>query len=124
MQRFVSKDVLKALPLLALLPQTALAQLLTQSSVVALRKGATLFHEGEPCGNLYRIISGRCESYEMMADGTIKHLAILGPGDYAGEPDFSGQTRHRNSVRVITDSVLQQIPCIDLRALLQANDRQ
>jgi NTE family protein len=124
MQRFVSKDVLKALPLLALLPQTALTELFTHSPVVALRKGATLFHEGEPCGNLYRIISGRCESYEMAADGSAKHLAILGPGDYAGEPDFSGQTRHRNSVRVITDCVLQQIPCVGLRALLQGNDPQ
>jgi NTE family protein len=120
----VSKDVLKALPLLALLPQTALTELFTHSPVVALRKGATLFHEGEPCGNLYRIISGRCESYEMAADGTVRRLAILGPGDYAGEPDFSGQTRHRNSVRIITDSVLQQIPCVGLRALLQGNDHQ
>jgi len=25
-----------------------------------------------------------------LPDGTLKHLAILGPGDYAGEPDFSG----------------------------------
>lgn len=123
MQRFVSKDVLKALPLLALLPQTALAQLLTRSSVVALRKGTTLFHEGEPCANLYRIISGRCESYEMAADGSAKHLAILGPGDYVGEPDLSGQARYRNSVRVITDSRLQQISCSDLRALLQSEDR-
>lgn len=120
----MSKDVLKALPLLALLPQTALTELFTHSPIIALRKGANLFHEGEPCGNIYRIISGRCESYEMAADGSMKHLAILGPGDYAGEPDFSGQSRHRNSIRVITDSVLQQIPCVDLRALLQSKDSQ
>lgn len=122
MQRFVSNDVLKALPLLALLPQTALAQLLTHSSVVTFRKGMTLFNEGESCGNIFRIISGRCESFETAADGTIRRLSILGPGDYAGEADFSGQTRHRTSVRVITDSVLQQIPCTELRTLLQGND--
>jgi NTE family protein len=121
MQRFVSNDVLRALPLLALLPQSALQELLTHSPVATYRKGSTLFNKGDGCNYIYRIISGRCESFETSSDGSIRRLSVLGPGDYAGEPDFSGQTRHRSSVRVITDSVAQQIPCAALRNLLQGN---
>src|SRR5882724_73622 len=123
MQRFVRNDVLKNLPLLALLPQRPLKDLLDHSSVETYRKGATLFQEGEACDSVYRIISGRCESYQVLPDGTLKHLAILGPGDYAGEPDFSGRRRHGTSARVITDSILQQIPCADLRSLLTHDER-
>jgi NTE family protein len=123
MQRFVRNDVLKNLPLLALLPQRPLKDLLDHSSVETYRKGTTLFNEGEACEFVYRIISGRCESYQVLHDGTLKHLAILGPGDYAGEPDFSGRRHHGTSARVITDSVLQQIPCGDLRNLLTRKER-
>ncbi|HXS67272.1 MAG TPA: patatin-like phospholipase family protein [Candidatus Polarisedimenticolia bacterium] len=114
-------EALKNLPLLALLPPRALADLLNHSSVETYRKGSNLFHEGDACENVYRIISGRCETYQTLGDGTLKHLAILGPGDYLGEPDFSGQRHHDTSARVITDSVLQRIPCADLRSLLAGN---
>ncbi len=119
----MSKDVFKALPLLALLPQPALKELLANSPVVSYRKGATLFQEGEPCEHVYRILSGRCESFETLADGSIRYITIFGPGDYVGEPDFSGRLRHRNAARVITDSVLQPIACADLRILLKGNDQ-
>jgi NTE family protein len=123
MQRFVRNEVLKTLPLLALLPQRALQDLLDHSSVDTYRKGTTLFQEGDACEAVYRIISGRCESYQVLGDGTLKHCAILGPDDYVGEPDFSGRRHHETSARVITDSVLQRIPCADLRNLLPG-DRQ
>jgi NTE family protein len=118
MQRFVRNDVLKNLPLLALLPKRALKDLLDHSTVETYRKGAVLFQEGDACQCVYRIVSGRCESYQVHGDGTLKHLAILGPGDYLGEPDLSGHRQHSTCARVITDSVLQQIPCADMRALL------
>lgn len=118
MQRFVRNDVLTALPLLTLLPQAALDELLNRATVENYRKGTTLFQEGDSCRNVFRIISGRCESYQVQADGTLKHLAILGPGDYIGEPDLSGRRHHGTSVRVITDSILQCISCADLRTLL------
>ncbi|HWD92454.1 MAG TPA: patatin-like phospholipase family protein [Verrucomicrobiae bacterium] len=114
-------DVLKTLPLLTLLPQRGLQELLDHSSVETYRKGSVLFQEGDACENLYRIISGRCESYQVLTDGVVKHCAILGPDDYIGEPDFSGRRHHETSARVITDSVLQRIPCADLRNLLAGN---
>ena len=116
-------DVLTALPLLTLLPQAALNELLNRSSVETYRKGTTLFQEGDPCENVFRIISGRCESYQVLTDGTLKHLAILGPGDYIGEPDLSGRRRHGTAARIITDSILQSIPCADLRSLLANGTR-
>jgi NTE family protein len=118
MQRFVRNDVLKNLPLLALFPPRALKDLLDHSTIETYRKGAVLFQEGDACENVYRILSGRCESYQIRGDGTLKHLAILGPGDYLGEPDLSGQRQHGTCARVITDSVLQQIPSADIRMLL------
>ena len=57
-------------------------------------------------------------TYHLRGDGSLKHLAILGPGDFLGDPDLSGHRQHSTSARVITDSVLQQIPCADMRALL------
>ncbi|HXT10685.1 MAG TPA: patatin-like phospholipase family protein [Candidatus Angelobacter sp.] len=87
------------------------------------RKGATLFEEGDPCEYVYRIISGRCESYRILGDGSLKQLAILGPGDYLGEPDFTGRRLQGACARVITDSLLQRIPCADLRGLLARKDR-
>ena len=123
MQRFVRNDVLENLPLLAVFPQPALKELLDRAPILPYRKGAILFKEGDPCDNVYRIISGRCETYQVLADGSLKHPAILGPGDYIGEPDFSGQKHHNIFARVITDSVLQQISCAELRALLKLNSR-
>jgi len=122
MQRFVRNDVLKNLPLLALLPRRALADLLEHSSVESYRKGTSLFNQGDACDNVYRIISGRCETYQVLGDGMVKHLAILGPGDYLGDPDLSGRRHHDTCARVITDSVLQRIPCAELRGLLTDND--
>jgi NTE family protein len=118
MQRFVRNDVLKNLPLLALLPPRALKDLLDHSTIETYRKGQVLFQEDDPCENVYRILSGRCESYQIRGDGTLKHLAILGPGDFLGEPDLSGQRHQGACARVITDSVLQKIPCADMRLLL------
>jgi NTE family protein len=118
MQRFVRNDVLKNLPLLALLPPGALEDLLDHSTIQTYRKGEVLFQEGDACENVYRILSGRCESYQLRGDGTLKQLAILGPGDYLGEADLSGRRHHDTRTRVITDSVLQQIPCADMRMLL------
>jgi NTE family protein len=123
MQRFVRNDVFKNLPLLALLPPRALKDLLNHSTVETYRKGAILFQEGDACENVYRIISGRCESYQVLGDGCLKHLAILGPGDYLGEPDLSGRRHHGTCARVITDSVLQKIPCADMRTLLTSKVR-
>jgi NTE family protein len=117
----VRNDALKALPLLALLPQRPLKELLNHSPIETYRKGSLLFQKRDACENVYRILSGRCESYEVLGDETVKHLAILGPGDYLGEPDFSGRRHHEFSARVITDSVLQRIPCADLRSLLSNN---
>jgi NTE family protein len=117
----VRNDVLKNLPLLALLPKRALKDLLDHSTVDTYRKGTVLFREGDACESVYRIISGRCESYHVRGDGTLKHLAILGPGDFLGDPDLSGHRKHSNCARVITDSVLQQIHCGDMRAFLAGN---
>jgi NTE family protein len=114
----VRNDVIKNLPLLALFPKRALQNLLDHSTVENHRKGAVLFQEGDLCGSVYRIISGRCETYHVRGDGSLKHLAILGSGDFLGEPNLSGHSRYGTSARVITDSVLQQIPCADMRALL------
>lgn len=116
-------DVLKNLPILALLPQKVLRDLLDHSSIQTFRKGTAVFQEGDACEHVFRIISGRCESYQTLGDGTLKHLAILGPGDVLGEPDLSGRRQHATSARVITDSVLQQIPCADLRSLLAAKNQ-
>src|SRR5947209_5511372 len=121
MQRFVRNDVLETLPLLAFLPQPALKELLDRAPILPYRKGTILFKEGDLCENVYRIISGRCETYQILADGSLKHPTILGPGDYVSEPDFSGQRHHDAFARVITDSVLQQISCAQLRALLKLN---
>jgi NTE family protein len=118
MQRFVRNDVLKNLPLLALFPKRALKDLLDRSTTETYRKGQILFQEGDACENIYRIVSGRCETYQVRGDGSFKHLAILGPGDFLGEPDLSGRQHHGNCARVITDSVLQRIPCAGLRQLL------
>jgi NTE family protein len=114
----VRNDVLKNLPLLALLPKRALKDLLDHSTVDTFRKGTVLFQEGDACETVYRIISGRCEAYHIRGDGTLKHLAILGPGDFLGEPDLSGRRKQSTCARVITDSVLQQIHCGDMRAFL------
>ncbi len=100
------------------MPPRALKDLLDHSTVATYRKGTVLFHEGDACENVYRIISGRCETYQVRGDESNKHLAILGPGDYFGEPDLSGQRHHGACARVITDSILQKISCADLRTLL------
>ena len=115
-------DFLEKHPLLSFFSRTVLKKLIASSPVVTFRKGATLFQEGAPCTGLYHILSGRCESYQTMSDGTLKHLEILGPGDYVGEPDLLGRGHYHTSARVITDSVLQQVQSGDLRSLLEESN--
>ncbi|HPY94272.1 MAG TPA: Crp/Fnr family transcriptional regulator [Clostridia bacterium] len=77
---------LKALPLLAALPDSVLQALPggPQSRLLACREGQLLHSEGEACATLDIILSGNLAVERISEDGNLMRVAEFGPGDSIG----------------------------------------
>jgi CRP/FNR family nitrogen fixation transcriptional regulator len=62
-----------------------------------------IFGEGEPCGSIYRVLSGVVRTYRILADGRRQIAEFFLPGDVLGLEPTSD---HRNSAEAVTDCQL------------------
>ena len=62
--------------------QEELRAMMTQTT---LRRGETLFNEGDSGDRLYILLSGKVKLGHASADGRENLLAVLGPGEIVGE---------------------------------------
>lgn len=115
--------ILKAHPLLSLLPRAAFNNLIAHASTSEFPKGSMIIREGDPSEGLYLLLSGRCESFTTLQSGREKLLGILGPGDTFGDRDLLFQSRYQNSVRVITKCVVLRVDGEELKRLLEEKVR-
>lgn len=104
-------------PILALLPPGALDRLVADSAVAEYPKGTVIFREGEPCADIFLIISGRCETRTNGLNGGSRVEEVFGPGDTLGERAFLNREPHRHSAIVVTHAVLLRIPGSELHGL-------
>ncbi len=119
----ITPDVLKAHPLLALLPYGTVKRLLAGTAVAEYPKGTVLYREGEACRAILLIISGRCEAHLRGRHSEVVVDEVFGPSDTLGERAFLNGEPHRRTATVSTHAVLLRIPAEELDGLFTKDPR-
>ena len=78
-------EALAALPLFAGLAPDDLARVAAATQVRRFRKGAVIFHRGDPGTTLFIVAAGRIKITAPTEDGDEAMLAVMRPGDLIGE---------------------------------------
>ena len=89
-----------SVPLFAALDDDARVALREAMGEVSLRRGETLFHEGEPGDRLYLVLEGKVKLGHRSADGRENLLAVLGPGEAFGGMALLGDDPARTASAV------------------------
>jgi len=97
-------ELLRGVPLLALLPETTLERLARALVPVTASAGEVVIREGDHGDRFYVIESGEVE---VTKDG--RHVASLGPGDFVGEIALLRDVPRTATVTATADAVLQSL---------------
>lgn len=81
----MDNDVLRQAPLFSGLDDDAATSLGSSMTSVTIRRGETLFNEGDEGDELYVVTNGKIKLGRTSPDGRENLLAILGPGQMFGE---------------------------------------
>jgi CRP-like cAMP-binding protein len=99
--------------LIATLPASRVSRL-------RLRRGATVFNQGDPASSIYVVEAGRIRLSRMSADGVPLILHVADRGETFAEASLSAARYHCDAIAE-TDSVLLAMPKADLLALMAAD---
>jgi CRP/FNR family cyclic AMP-dependent transcriptional regulator len=111
----VDDEVVRRAPLFAALDDEAAAALLSSMTRVEVRRGDTLFTEGESGDRLYVISSGKIKLGRSSADGRENLLAVLGPGEMFGELSLFDPGPRTATATAVSDAWLIGLGHDDLR---------
>ncbi|MFC7404416.1 Crp/Fnr family transcriptional regulator [Georgenia alba] len=81
----VEQNVIGSVPLFDALDEQDQAGLRSLMTETTLRRGETLFNEGDPGDRLYIIVDGKLKLGHTASDGRENLLAVLGPSELVGE---------------------------------------
>lgn len=96
-----------AIPLFSGLAEPHLANLADIVVDQALKRGITIFSEGEEAAGFYAVVSGRVKVFKLSPEGKEQILHILGPGEPFGEvPVFAGSRFPANAETLEPSRVL------------------
>jgi CRP/FNR family transcriptional regulator len=85
------EKILRKTPLFASLTDKEMEALAGRVSNRRFERGALLFSEGEPCGGLFLVASGKIRLFKLSTAGREQVLAVEGPGSsFAELPVFDG----------------------------------
>jgi CRP-like cAMP-binding protein len=85
---------------------------------VEIRKGETIFHEGEPGDSLYIVQSGKIKLGRRAADGRQNLIALMGPSDMVGELSLFDPGPRTATATAVTDARLARLRKSALRPWL------
>ena len=112
--------LLASVEMLSKLTEDELHHLSVAAEVRALRRGDTLFVEGDPSTELFVVTSGRLAIAKRSVDGRESVIALMEHGDLFGEmPLFDGQGRSAEA-RALEPSEVIAIPYQALRNVYEA----
>jgi CRP/FNR family transcriptional regulator, cyclic AMP receptor protein len=80
----------------------------------SVRRGETVFLEGEPGDSLYVLLDGKIKLGRVAPDGRENMLAVLGPGEVFGELSLFDPGPRTATATAVVDS---RLACLDNRAL-------
>lgn len=95
-----------------------LARVGTGRSIVKLRKGQTVFSQGEPADAVFYVQKGRVKVTVVSEQGKEAVVAILGADEFVGEGCLAGQTQRISTVAAMTEAVLMRLEKAPLVAVI------
>lgn len=84
----------------------------------SLKKGQTLFNEGEPGDRLYVVTAGKIKLSHASGDGRESLLMVLGPGDMFGELSLFDPGPRTSTAIAVTEAAVLGLGTNDLRPWL------
>ena len=102
----IDEVVVRKAPIFLGLDTSAADALRASMSLVKLRKGQSLFKEGDDGDNLYVVSNGKVKLGTKSPDGRENLLMILGPGDMFGELSLFDSGPRTATATAVTDSKL------------------
>ena len=91
-------------PLFAALDSDAAASLRASMTETRIKKGNSIFNEGDPGDKLYLVIEGKIKLSSKSPDGRETVQAVLGPGDMFGELSLFDPGPRASSAIAVTDA--------------------
>lgn len=111
-------DVLKRAPLFTGLDAEAAAALAEAMTSISLRRGATLFQEGDAGNQLFVVVSGKIKLGRSGSGGRENLLAVLGPGQMFGELSVFDPGPRSTTATAVTPCQLRVLEHSDLSTWL------
>jgi CRP-like cAMP-binding protein len=105
----VDDDVLRQTPLFSGLDDAAAASLLSSLSETRLRRGETLFREGDTGDRLYVVTEGKIKLGRSSPDGRENLMAVLGPGQMFGELSLFDPGPRSLTATAVTDVTMKSL---------------
>ncbi len=102
----IDESAVRKAPIFLGLDESAALSLRTSMTLVKLRKGQSLFKEGDDGDHLYVISNGKVKLGTKSPDGRENLLMILGPGDMFGELSLFDSGPRTATATAVTDSKL------------------
>ena len=102
----IDEVIVRKAPIFLGLYSAAADALRSSMSLVKLRKGQSLFKEGDDGDNLYVVSNGKVKLGTKSPDGRENLLMILGPGDMFGELSLFDSGPRTATATAVTDSKL------------------
>ena len=91
--------------------------LVDRSVCRSVRRGETLFREGEQCRGLYLIIEGLVRTYRANGEGQEQVLEVFGAGESLGEVSLFDEGPYLASARVVESGRILFLPFGEVQAL-------
>ncbi|MBR5951559.1 MAG: Crp/Fnr family transcriptional regulator [Actinomycetaceae bacterium] len=110
--------VLKAVPLFKDLSEEEIDGLAQLMAEVTLKRGDTLFHEGDDGDRFYIVTEGKVKLSHTSDDGRENLLAVLGPGEVIGELSLFDLGKRSSTVVAIAPTRLLALAHADMRRYL------
>ncbi|MGY6502532.1 MAG: Crp/Fnr family transcriptional regulator [Acidimicrobiales bacterium] len=116
----INVDLLVAVEMFAKLNEAELHSLIETAELRELRRGDTLFVEGDTSAELFVVSSGRLAIAKRSVDGRESVIALMEPGDLFGEmPLFDSEGRSADA-RALEPSEVVIIPYTPLREVYES----
>ncbi|TRW43261.1 Crp/Fnr family transcriptional regulator [Georgenia yuyongxinii] len=115
----VEQNVIGSVPLFEALDEQDQAALRSLMSETSLRRGETLFNEGDPGDRLYILTEGKVKLGHTAPDGRENLLAVLGPGELLGELTLFDPGPRSTTATAVAPTRLLELEHQDLMEFLE-----